>query len=911
MKFKIRHKLTGWMIVMGLVPAFAASVMGVRIIINRLKNNMHIESKKTIRIGTNLLVEHITSVKKATSRLAKSKLLFEFYDKNVLTYQKERLLKKEFSELGTGILQVINEKGQLTGSLYTGSIPASTTRSEIESQYEKSLINSKQLIKNVTGNYAHSIDIVSIKHKKNDNKDADWLHIRAASPIFNEKYDVKGAVVLTIVLDKLFCQNISTILGSNIIIYPYHGDYNNEFVTSFKDKNDALPTNSPVNIEIIKRFVESGHSSQTMEVSLFDDDYAVSFRVFHNYQGKPIGILLIATDITAIHEGQWEAVSMLIFIAFLALILVIIFAYWLSRSLSNPIVDLVSKANRVSQGDLNVSIKPKSSDEVGELANAFSEMVKDLRKMQYKRTAQISEVQTLNEIINAISVQIGLKNVISQAVKSISLAIQAEKAAFFLKDEDGNFSVFYQEGLEVQLLVKIRKEEKYLYESVVQEGEIFYSKALSEQDNMEGVDKFDGELFAVPVLYQHDYIGVFYFYKRDEEDEWEELHIRILERVSENLGIYIVNAQLFEKISRFNEKLEIMVQDRTEELQQANVKLENTLSELKETQAQVLIGERLAGLGSLIAGVAHEINSPIGAIDASINNMQNNIKIFIDNLLIICDSDEDIKMLTYLLTIMKNFMSEDSTEIGQYKYDRKKVKSFAKVLTDHGIRRARNISRKIHEMGAHKYVEDFIMSFNSPNMAAYVNFMYDLLKIHRGTKSISTAIESVRRIVIALRSYSHVKQDEPEFVNIHDVIETSLIILANKLKHNIEVVKDYGDIEPVKVYGDELSQVWTNLILNASQAINGKGTIEISTRIDKNFLYVSVTDTGSGVPEEVVDKIFDAFFTTKGKGEGTGLGLGIVSRIVKDRHGGDIKVTSKPGKTTFTVILPKIVKVSD
>jgi two-component system NtrC family sensor kinase len=196
-------------------------------------------------------------------------------------------------------------------------------------------------------------------------------------------------------------------------------------------------------------------------------------------------------------------------------------------------------------------------------------------------------------------------------------------------------------------------------------------------------------------------------------------------------------------------------------------------------------------------------------------------------------------------------------------------------------------------------------------MAAYVNFMYDLLKIHRGTKSISTAIESVRRIVIALRSYSHVKQDEPEFVNIHDVIETSLIILANKLKHNIEVVKDYGDIEPVKVYGDELSQVWTNLILNASQAINGKGTIEISTRIDKNFLYVSVTDTGSGVPEEVVDKIFDAFFTTKGKGEGTGLGLGIVSRIVKDRHGGDIKVTSKPGKTTFTVILPKIVKVSD
>jgi len=161
-------------------------------------------------------------------------------------------------------------------------------------------------------------------------------------------------------------------------------------------------------------------------------------------------------------------------------------------------------------------------------------------------------------------------------------------------------------------------------------------------------------------------------------------------------------------------------------------------------------------------------------------------------------------------------------------------------------------------------------------------------------------------------------------VDIHEGIETTLIILQNQLKYGIEVVKRYGELPRIPCYANELNQVWTNIIHNALQAMNGSGRLTIETyRYPRSHLVtdesapkqlilegqlkgkigVCITDTGPGIPREIQDKIFDPYFTTKDQGEGSGLGLGITQQII-ERHHGEIRVKSKPGETCFEILLP-------
>lgn len=141
-------------------------------------------------------------------------------------------------------------------------------------------------------------------------------------------------------------------------------------------------------------------------------------------------------------------------------------------------------------------------------------------------------------------------------------------------------------------------------------------------------------------------------------------------------------------------------------------------------------------------------------------------------------------------------------------------------------------------------------------------------------------------------------------IDLHKGIESTLTMLTHQLKGGVEIVRDYDpDLPRICAYGGELNQVWTNLITNAVDAMNGKGRLGIRTRREIDNILVEISDTGSGIPPEVQPRIFEPFFTTKGVGEGTGLGLDIVSRIVRKHHG-DIRFVSKPGDTRFRVCLP-------
>jgi len=170
------------------------------------------------------------------------------------------------------------------------------------------------------------------------------------------------------------------------------------------------------------------------------------------------------------------------------------------------------------------------------------------------------------------------------------------------------------------------------------------------------------------------------------------------------------------------------------------------------------------------------------------------------------------------------------------------------------------------------------------------------------------AKESTRRItelVNAVKSYSQLDRAETQRVDIAEGLESTLVMLGHKLGNEIKVVRDFTDLPEMDVRPGELNQVWTNLIDNAIDAMDGAGTLTITTRIDGDDVVVSIGDTGPGMPADVQARAFEPFFTTKDVGKGTGLGLDISRRIIVENHQGEISIASQPGETVLTVRLPK------
>ncbi|HEX9334203.1 MAG TPA: ATP-binding protein, partial [Anaerolineales bacterium] len=165
--------------------------------------------------------------------------------------------------------------------------------------------------------------------------------------------------------------------------------------------------------------------------------------------------------------------------------------------------------------------------------------------------------------------------------------------------------------------------------------------------------------------------------------------------------------------------------------------------------------------------------------------------------------------------------------------------------------------------------------------------------------------ERLSQIVRAMKAYTYLDQAPLLEVDVHEGLENTLIIMQHKLKQGIKVKRDYSPNLPhIEAYASELNQVWTNIIDNAIDAMNGKGEITLKTYAEDHHVIVDIIDNGPGIPEEIRSRIFEPFFTTKAPGKGTGLGLHISHDIVVNRHHGQLKVESRPGNTTFKAVLP-------
>ena len=189
-------------------------------------------------------------------------------------------------------------------------------------------------------------------------------------------------------------------------------------------------------------------------------------------------------------------------------------------------------------------------------------------------------------------------------------------------------------------------------------------------------------------------------------------------------------------------------------------------------------------------------------------------------------------------------------------------------------------------------------------LKAKVEYREAIREINKLINSIKNGTKRTTEIVRGLRTFSRLDEDILKMADIHEGLDSTLILLHNKYKDRIEIVKHYGNLPQIECYPGQLNQVFMNLLSNAIDAIDGKGAITINTSISNNYIKINIRDTGQGIPESIKEKIFDPFYTTKGVGKGTGLGLSISQSII-EKHNGSINVTSETGKgTVFTISIP-------
>lgn len=331
-------------------------------------------------------------------------------------------------------------------------------------------------------------------------------------------------------------------------------------------------------------------------------------------------------------------------------------------------------------------------------------------------------------------------------------------------------------------------------------------------------------------------------------------------------------------------------------------KYKQLLKEMEETQAQLIESEKMAALGMLIAGVAHELNTPLGAINASSSLIMNTAKKILNQLNDVVKNIPEEKLENFLTLLMKTI--ESSSE--QLVIGEPEAKSnLTEKLQNAGVKFADDIADTMLDMGIQEKFDEFLPIIKDKKGPELLDFGYLISSLHRNCENIFTSVKRASKIVFALKNYSHVEnKNEKTTEDIGSCIDTVLTLYYHQIKQGIKVKKNYQTIPKVPGYHDELNQVWSNLIHNAIYATRNKGTITIDVFQEGNNIIVKFIDDGSGISPEIMNHIFEPFHTTKPRGEGTGLGLYICKKIISDHHKGSISVESVPGKTTFTVELP-------
>ena len=412
-----------------------------------------------------------------------------------------------------------------------------------------------------------------------------------------------------------------------------------------------------------------------------------------------------------------------------------------------------------------------------------------LTKIKSDAQAQAIKIALINKVSNIFSESLDLPKILNSALGEL-LTIFGAFRVYYAEFECGKFHPKAMQGNSFTYPETIEFDEKTL--DTIKNKQISITNKLEEYICAKRFEKPVLRII-VPVFHLNTLKGVLTLLshkKREIEEERE-----ILEAISSQFANAIVRSELYEKNTKTVKELKAALQ------------------ELKETQIQLINSEKMASLGQLVAGVAHEINTPVASIKSNNAIIRKIIK-----------------------KLDKNELSDTLEEIN--------------------------------------------------NLDA-------------------EAINRINNIVVSLKKFVRLDEAELQEADINSEIDLTLDLIRHETKNRIQIIRNYGNLPPVKCYPNMLNQVFTNILINACQAIEGTGTIDITTFAQDDSITIKIKDSGAGIPKDQIDKIFTAGFTTKGVGVGTGLGLAICAKII-EKHEGKIIVNSEVGKgTCFTITIKR------
>lgn len=410
----------------------------------------------------------------------------------------------------------------------------------------------------------------------------------------------------------------------------------------------------------------------------------------------------------------------------------------------------------------------------------------DLQKIKQRAQSQAIRIALINKVSNIIRESMDISQILQSTLKELSVMFGAYKV-YYASYEKNIFTIKETYGNKKHKNIKKIMFDENTMETITAK-EISVSNCLIEYLNAQPF-KQPVLRIIVPIYHMQNLTGaiVLLSYQKRELNE----EIEILEAVSAQLSNAITRAELYQKNV------------------QTVKELQKTLKELKETQIQLINSEKMASLGQLVAGVAHEINTPVASIKSN-NGIVSKLLQQIE--------DEDLKEML----------------------------------------------KEINEID-------------------------------------KEAVQRISNIVTSLKKFVRLDEAELQEADINKELDLTLDLIRHETKNRIEIIKDYGEIPIIRCFPNMLNQVFTNILINACQAIEGQGKIKISTGFKKNKLIIKIKDNGKGIPKNELSKIFSAGYTTKGVGVGTGLGLAICSKII-EKHEGEITVNSELGHGSEFII---------